>query len=216
MQPGEDPFQFMMEIYQLAADLDRLGGRSVSELRKCVIIVAGLSTDNEIKVRMIENNPACLDRPNIERTVGNQCKRLLRQQHNSNALSASGSTTTADRGEKRRRQRNRVKGNCFNCGRKGPYAEDCRSTKMEMEKSGDAPADKKGGGRGKCYVWESEEHFTHKHRGLCRRLEHQSCDCEEQGPLKGVMLAKSNMPTNAEVRLIAAMTGAARGDGKEE
>ena len=43
MQPGEDPFQFMMEIDPLAADLHRLGDRSVTELRKCVIIVAGVS-----------------------------------------------------------------------------------------------------------------------------------------------------------------------------
>ena len=30
MQPGEDPRQFMMEIDQLAVDLHRLGGRSVT------------------------------------------------------------------------------------------------------------------------------------------------------------------------------------------
>ena len=39
MQPGEDHFQFMMEIDRLAADLQRLGDRSVIELRKCMIIV---------------------------------------------------------------------------------------------------------------------------------------------------------------------------------
>ena len=44
MQPGEDPFQFMIKIDWLAADLHRLGDRSVTELRKCVINVAGLST----------------------------------------------------------------------------------------------------------------------------------------------------------------------------
>ena len=48
MQPGEDPFKFMMETDRLAADLHRLGDRSVTELRKCVVIVAGLSTDYEI------------------------------------------------------------------------------------------------------------------------------------------------------------------------
>ena len=71
MQPGEDPFQIMMEIDRLAADIHRLGDRSVTELRKCVIIVAGLSADYEIEVRMLENNPAGLDRADIERVVGN-------------------------------------------------------------------------------------------------------------------------------------------------
>ena len=65
MQPGEDPFQFMMEIDRLAADLHRLGDRSVTQLRKCAIIVAGLSADYEIEVGMIGNNPAGLDRAEI-------------------------------------------------------------------------------------------------------------------------------------------------------
>ena len=50
MQPGEDYFQFMMEIEWLAAGLHKLGNRSVTELIKCVIIVAGLSADYEIEV----------------------------------------------------------------------------------------------------------------------------------------------------------------------
>ena len=50
MQPGEDPFQFMMEIDRLAANLHRLGDRLITGLRKCVIIVAGLSADYEIEV----------------------------------------------------------------------------------------------------------------------------------------------------------------------
>ena len=33
MQPGEDLCQFMMELNRLAADLHRLGGRSIAELR---------------------------------------------------------------------------------------------------------------------------------------------------------------------------------------
>ena len=49
MQPGEDPFQFMMEIDRLAADLHILGVRSVTELRKCVIIGAGLCADYKIE-----------------------------------------------------------------------------------------------------------------------------------------------------------------------
>ena len=50
MQPGEDHFQSMMETDQLAADLHKLGDRSVTERRKCVIIVAGLSADYEIEL----------------------------------------------------------------------------------------------------------------------------------------------------------------------
>ena len=110
MQPGEGPFQFTMEIDQLAADLHRLGDRSVTELRTCVIIVAGLSVDYKIEVRMLENNPAGLDRAEIERVVGNQYNRLLRQQHDSKTLSALRNTTTADCGEKKGRPRNRFEG----------------------------------------------------------------------------------------------------------
>ena len=33
MEPGEDPFQFLMKIDRSAADLHRLGDRSVTELR---------------------------------------------------------------------------------------------------------------------------------------------------------------------------------------
>ena len=42
MEPGGDPFKFMMEVDRLAADLHRLGDKSVTELRKCVIIVVQL------------------------------------------------------------------------------------------------------------------------------------------------------------------------------
>ena len=38
----------MIAIDRLAADLRKLGDRCVTELRKCVIIVAGLSADYEI------------------------------------------------------------------------------------------------------------------------------------------------------------------------
>ena len=81
---------------------------------------------------MLENNPTGLRRAKIERVVGNQCNSLLRQQHDSKALSASGSTTTADYGEKKMRPRNRFESNCFNYGRKGHHAEDCRSAKNEI------------------------------------------------------------------------------------
>ena len=143
MQPGNAPFQFMMQSDRLVVDLHRLGNRSVTELRKCVIIVVG------IKVRILENNPAGLDRAVVERVEGNQYNMLLRQQHDSKTLSASGSTTTADRGEKKRRPRNWFEGHYFNWGRKNHRAEDCRSVK-KVKKSEDVHADKKSGGRGKC------------------------------------------------------------------
>ena len=66
MEPGNDPFKFMMEIDRLAADLHRLGDKSVTDLRKCVIIVSGLSAGFEMECRMLENNPAGLDRAEIE------------------------------------------------------------------------------------------------------------------------------------------------------
>ena len=57
MEPGKDLFKLMIEIDRLAADLHRLGDRPVTELRRCVIFVAGLSADYQIEVRMLENNP---------------------------------------------------------------------------------------------------------------------------------------------------------------
>ena len=69
MQPGEGPFQFIMEIDRLAADLPRLGDRPVTELRKGVITRADLSVDYEIKVFMLENNTTGLKRAEIERVV---------------------------------------------------------------------------------------------------------------------------------------------------
>ena len=62
-----------------------------------------------------------------------------------------------------------------------------------------------------------EENFTHKHRGLCQSLEHQTRDCEERGAKKRAMLAKKNVPGNSQVGLMAATVGAAaHGDGKAE
>ena len=80
MEPGGDPFKFVMKIGRLAADPRRLGDKSATELRKCVIIVSGLSADFEMECRMLENNPAGLNRTEIELVVGNQYSRLLRQQ----------------------------------------------------------------------------------------------------------------------------------------
>ena len=89
-----------------------------------MIIGAGLSADYEIEVRMLENNLAGLERAEIERVIGNQYNILLRQQHDTKDLAASRGTATADRGEKKRKSRNRFEGNCFNCERKGHRAED--------------------------------------------------------------------------------------------
>ena len=72
MEPGSDPFKFMMEVDRLAADLYRLGDKSVTKLRKCVIIVSGLCVDFEMECRILEDNPAGLNRAEIERVVGNQ------------------------------------------------------------------------------------------------------------------------------------------------
>ena len=150
MEPGGDPFKFMMKIDRLAADLHRLGDKSVTELRKCVIIVSGLSADFEIECRMLENNPAGVNRAEIEHVVGNQYNRLIRQQQDSKALSASKSTVTANRGKgKNRRPHHEFDGNCFNCGKKGHCAGDCRSAKTS-EKSGASDDKKEGGGSGRC------------------------------------------------------------------
>ena len=67
MQQREEPFEFVMEIDWLAADLHKLGGRSGTEVRKCVIIVAGMSADYKIECRMLENNPTSLERAEIQR-----------------------------------------------------------------------------------------------------------------------------------------------------
>ena len=87
---------------------------------------------------------------------------------------------------------------------------------IRFKKSVDAAAIKKDVGRGKCYVCGSEEHFAHKYYGLCKRLEHRTCDCEERGVEKGAMLTKINVPAGSEVGLITATIEAAGGGGNEE
>ena len=56
-----------------------MGDKSVTEQRKCMIIVAGLSFDYKMECRMLENKPTGLDRSEIKRFVGNQYNRHLRQ-----------------------------------------------------------------------------------------------------------------------------------------
>ena len=190
MEPGGHPFKFMMEIERLAADLHHLDDKSVTELRKCVIIMSGLSADFEMECRMPENNPAGLNRAEIERVVGNQYNRLLRQQQDSKALSASKGTSTVNRGKgKNRRLHHRFDGNRFSRGKRGLRAGDCRSAK-KSEKSGAADDKKEAGGSGRCYMCGSEEHLAHRHCGLCKSLEHRTRDCEERGAEKGAMLEK--------------------------
>ena len=217
MEPGGDPFKFMMEVDRLAADLYRLGDKSVTELRKCVIIVSGLFADFEMECRILENNPAGLNRAEIERGVGNQYNRLHRQQQDSKALPASKGNVMANRGKgKNRRLHHKFDGNCFNCGKKGHRAGDCRSAKKKSETSGAADDKKEGGGSGGCYICGSEEHLAHRQCGLCKSLEHWTRDCEERGAEKGAMLAKLTVRAVPEVRAVAAMLGTSRGDRKEE
>ena len=180
MEPDGDQFKLMLEIDRLAADLHRLGDKSVTELRRCVIVVPGLSADFEMECRMLENNPADLNRAEIERVVGNQYNRLLRQHQDSKALSASKDTVTANRGKgKNRRPHHKFDGNYFNCRKKRHRAGDCKSAK-KSETSGAADDKKKGGGSGRCYICGSEEHLAHRHCGLCKSLEHRTRDCEER------------------------------------
>ena len=217
MELGGEPFTFRMEVDRLAAGLHRLGDKSVTELRKCVIIVSGLSADFEMECRILENNPAGLNRAEVERVVGNQYNRLLRQQQDSNAMSASKGAVTANCGKgKNRRLHHKFDGNCFNCGKKGHRAGDCRGAKKKSEKYGAADDRKEGGGSGRCYICGSEEHLAHRHCGLCKSLEHQTRDCEEHEAEKGAMLSKLTVPVVPEVRAVAAMVGAACSDRKEE
>ena len=216
MEPGGNPLKFVMEIDRLAAGLHRFDDKSVTEQRKCVIIVSGLSADFEVECRMLENNPAGLNRAKIERVVGNQSNRLLRQQQDSKALSASKGTVTANRGKRKNRSpHHKFDGSCFKCGKKGHRAGDYRCAKKRGT-SGAADDKKKVGGSGSCYIYGSEEHLAHRHCGLCKSLEHRTRDCEEHGAEKGAMLVKLTVLAVPEMRTVAAMVGAARGDRKEE
>ena len=132
-------------------------------------------------------------------------------------MSVSKGTVTANRGKgKSRKLHHKFDGNCFNCGKKGHRAGDCRSAKKKSEKSEAADDRKEGGGSGRCYICGSKEHLAHRHCGLCKSLEHRTRDCEEREVEKGAMLAKLTVPVVPEVRAVAAMVGAARSDRKEE
>ena len=95
-----------------------------------MIIVAELSADYKKECRMLENIPTDSERAEIKDIVGNQYYRLLRRQQDSNALSASKDTITADRGqENSRRLQNQFESNCFNWGKKDRRVGEYRSTK---------------------------------------------------------------------------------------
>ena len=131
-------------------------------------------------------------------------------------MSTSKGTVTANCGKgENRRPHHKFDGNCFNCGKKGHRAGDCRSAK-KSETPGATDDKKKGGGSGRCYIYGSEEHLAHRHCGLCKSLEPRTQDCKEHGAEKDAMLTKLTVPAVPEVRVVAAMVGAARGDRKEE
>ena len=116
MQRGKEGlFRIQDGNSRVSSRLHRLGDKSVTKLRKCVIIVAGLSNDHDIECRMLENSPTGLERAETELILGNQYNRLLRQQQGSKALSALKGITTTDRREKNRKPRNRFEDKCFSC-----------------------------------------------------------------------------------------------------
>ena len=124
--------------------------------------------------------------------VSSGCR--TRQQQNSKG------TVTANRWKgKSRRPHQKNDSNCFNRGKKGHRAGDCRSAK-KSEESGAADDKKKGDGSGTCYIYGSEEPLAHRHCNLCKSLEHRTRDCEERGAEKGSMLAKLTVPVVPEVR----------------
>ena len=51
------PFKFVLEADGLIANHQSLGDKPVTELRKCLIIVAGLSTGCEMEWCMLNNIP---------------------------------------------------------------------------------------------------------------------------------------------------------------
>ena len=211
MQPGEDLFKFMREIDRLAANIHRLGDNSVTELRKCVIIVAELFVSYQFKVRVLKNSPTDLETAEIELVVGNQYNRRRTQwlcRHRETPPRWIVEIITVKPVIDLRVPVSTTEGRVTALKEAGARR---RSKNQKM-----ATADKKGGGRGKCYVCGSEEHFALKHCGLCRSLEHRTCDGEEHGAEKGAMLAKMNVSANSEEGPIAATIGAARRDGEEK
>ena len=84
MGPGDDSFKLMMETDRLRADLHRLSDKSVTELRKSVVMMAGLSANYEMKYSMLENNPPGLNRAEIE-----CCREAVQQTYQATRLKGS-------------------------------------------------------------------------------------------------------------------------------
>ena len=219
MEPDGDPFKFMMEVDRLAADLRRLSDKSVTELRKCVIIVSGLSADFEMECRPLENNSAGLNRAEIERVVGNRYNRLLRQQLDSKAhcrhrrapsrqiakRGRTGDSTTSSMVTASIAERKVTALETAGARRKRVRNPELPTTgRRAVAAVGAASAGVRSTLR------------TDRHCGLCKSLEHRTQNCEERGAEKGAMLAKLTVPAVPEVRAVAAMVGAARSDRKEE
>ena len=99
-----------METDRLAEDLQRLGDRSVTEVRKCVISVARFSTDDEIEVRMLNNNPTGHEGTDMIALQAIGMKVLLMQSQNSKAPLAQETTISVDCRENNNRPRNRFEG----------------------------------------------------------------------------------------------------------
>ena len=206
----------MIEIDRLAKELQRVGNKTISEMKQYVVIVVERSADYEMVCHILKNNAAGLSRAEIERGLWNQYNRLFWQQQDSKALPAPKGTTTADRSKgKNRRPRKKMKSSRFNCGKNRHHAGECRCEK-KSETSGNAAAGKNDKYEGKCYVRGNEEHIAHKHCGLCKSVEHRTRKCEMRGAEEGPMLAKLNMPANSEMEPMAAMMVEARGGRKEE
>ena len=207
MQPGDDPFQFMMEIDRSAADPHRLGDISVTELRKCMIVVAGLPADYEIEIRMLESNPTGLERAEIERVVGNQYNRLLRQQQDSKALSASKGATSVDR--------ERITGDPATDSRVLVSTAEGRvaalrtaGVRRRSKKNQEMPPPTRRAGLEASATSVEVKSTLRINTVVCAEASSTGTrDCEERGAEKDAMLAKMN---------VVATIGAARGDGKEE
>ena len=183
------------------------------QMRKCVTVVEGLSADYEIGCRMLENNPTGFERAEIERVV--EISRIDFLDSNRTQRSYCRRKAPPRRIAEKRTGEPETNSMVTVLIAEGHRAEECRSAK-KIKKTGDATADKKDGSRGKCYVCGSEKHFAHKNCGLCRSLEHRTRDCEERGAEKDTTLAEMNVPASSKVGLMAAMVGAAQGEGREE
>ena len=128
-----------------------------------MIIVGALSANYEIEVRMLENTPASLDRVEIERVVGNQYNRLLRQQHDSIALSASGSTVRRIAKKRREDHATYLRATASTAEGRVTALRLAGARRRRLKKTVGGPADKKDGGKGKYYVCGSDDHFAHTH-----------------------------------------------------